>query len=210
MTVSILLTALMLAAPQQQPTLNMPSFKAPPGYTTKVTTKTTTYDFSGLRRDIVLPLDKLPLTGSETPKGVSMSKAFSCDDKTVTNLHNDPASVIPGLGKPSKKLSQTYTGEKGGTVVMLEFSETLPQDIRTKLNTLFYKQPTIADTKKEKVEYLANDRQLIVWYFKDPVAPVKLASQKKTFETVNTTAEQMVRDGRIKLDKPAGKKPAGK
>lgn len=205
MIVVTMLASLLLAAPQQQPTLNMPSFKAPPGYTTKVTTKTTTYDFSKLRRDIVLPLDKLPLTGSEIPKGVSTSKVFACDDKTVTNLHNDPASVVPGLGKPSKKLSQVYTGDKGGTIVMLEFSETLPQDIRTRLNTLFYKQPAIADTKKEKIEYLANDRQLIIWYFKDVVAPVKLASQKKTFETVNTTAEEMVRDGRIKLDKPAGK-----
>lgn len=205
MTVSILLTALMLAAPQQQPSLRMPGVTAPPGYTTKVTTKTTRYNFSNLRRDIILPLDKLPLTGSEIPKGVQMSKAFSCDDKTVTNLHNDPASVVPGLGKPSKKLSQTYTGDKGGTVVMLEFPDILPQDIRTRLNTLFYKQATIANTEKEKVEYLANDRQLIIWCFKTTDAPVKLASQQKTFEMVNTTAEQMVRDGRIKLDRPAGK-----
>lgn len=206
MTVSILLTALMLAAPQQQPSLNLPSLKAPPGYTTKVTTKITTYDFSKLRRDIIMPLDKLPLTSSEIPKGVQMSKAFSADDKTVVDLHNDPSSVIPGLGKPSKRLSQVYTGDKGsGTIVMLEFSETLPPDIRTRLNTLFYKQPAIADTKKEKVEYLANDRQLIIWCFRNAEAPVKLASQKKTFETVNTTAEQMVRDGRIKLDKPVGK-----
>ncbi|MBN9399497.1 MAG: hypothetical protein J0I17_04895 ['Candidatus Kapabacteria' thiocyanatum] len=206
MTVSILLTALMLAAPQQQPSrLTLPSFKAPPGYTTKVTTKTTRYNFSNLRRDILLPLDKLPLTGSEIPKGVSMSKVFSADDKTVTGLYNDPSSVVPGLGKPSKKLSQVYTGDKGGTVVMLEFSETLPQDIRTRLNTLFYKQAAIANTEKEKVEYLANDRQLIIWCFKTTDAPVKLASQQKTFEMVNTTAEQMVRDGRIKLDKPAGK-----
>ncbi len=77
MTVVTMLASLLLAVPQQQPTLNMPSLKAPPGYTTKVTTKTTTYDFSKLRRDIILPLDRLPLTGSEIPKGVSMSKVFA-------------------------------------------------------------------------------------------------------------------------------------
>ena len=168
-----------------------PTFKAPPGYQTKVEAVSKTYNFYGLTRTLDLPWNRLKLPESKVPAGNAESSNFKCPSADGTRLYNNPKGVLPSFGTPSKQSFQTYRGKDGdGAVLFFRYTNVLPKDAKEQLSKLFFGSATPPDpnSSQEVEQFLVNDHSVVVWCFKNVKSKVKEAHQEHMFTLISEVA----------------------
>lgn len=167
-----------------------PSFKAPPGYTTKVESVVTRYDFSKFNREVNVPLQPFIWSPSQFPSDAKVATKVKPATKPATSLWNSWETVLPEFGAPLRKEAQAFDGAEGGTVLYFEWSAPLPQEARKKLCQILYKADEKPAGKDMNDECMVGDTWVIIWSFKKPLSKIKEAHQKHTFETVGREAQK--------------------
>lgn len=168
----------------------MPNFNAPPGYTTKVESVVTRYDFSKFNREINVPLQPFIWLPSQFPSGAKATTKVKPATKPATALWNSWETVLPEFGAPSRKEAHAFDGPEGGTILYFEWSSPLPQESRKKLCQILYKADEKPAGKDMSDECMLGDTWVIIWSFKKPLSTIKGAHQKHTFETVGREAQK--------------------
>jgi len=178
--------------PTQQP--GQPQFKAPPGYTTKIESKTSTYNFYPMKRGLPMPYDRMPLPKDKIPKGFSLSTTMLNPSPKAEGFYNDPAKVISSFGAPSRKSFQAFKGKGGdGVVLFFEYSAGLPMDEKDVLAKYLFNKTTPPDpnTQKEAEQFMLADNLIVIWCFRNPKSEVRLAHQQYVFELISEVAQKV-------------------
>lgn len=175
---------------QQMPPL--PNFKAPPGHTVKVESVTTRYDFSGFKREIIMPLEPFVWSAQQVPKGYKETKTVKPATKAATSLWDKWESVLPSFGAPRSKMAQAYTGAEGGVIMYFAWDRPLPPDARKAICKILYKAEEKLKGKDTNDEILVTDTWVIMWSFSKPLSKLKEAHQKHTFETMSSEAQKWI------------------
>lgn len=172
-------------------TAQTPTFKAPPGYQTKVEAIHKTYNFYPITRTLDLPWNRLKLAESRIPAGNSESSNLRSPSADALRLYNDPKKVFPSFGAPEKQMFQAYRGKDGDGIIMyFRYANVLPADAKERLSRLFFGTATPPDpTSSPHIEqFLVNDHTIIVWSFKNLKSAVKEAHQEYIFNLVSEVA----------------------
>jgi hypothetical protein len=167
-----------------------PNFKAPPGYTTKVESVVTRYDFSKFNREVNIPLQPFIWSPSLFPAGAKATDKVKPATKAAASLWNSWETVLPEFGAPSRKEAHAFDGPEGGTILYFEWSTPMPLEARKKLCKILYKADEKPAGKDTNDECMVGDTWIIVWSFKKPLSTIKEAHQKYTFETVSREAQR--------------------
>jgi len=168
----------------------VPNFKAPPGYTTKVESVVTRYDFSKFNREVNIPLQPFIWSPSQFPAGAKATDKVKPATKAAASLWNSWESVLPEFGAPSRKEAHAFDGPEGGTILYFEWSAPLPLEARKKLCRILYKSDEKPVGKDMNDECMVGDTWVMIWSFKKPLSTIKEAHQKYTFETVGREAQK--------------------
>lgn len=173
----------------------IPGIKAPPGYTAKVTSTTSRYDFSKLNREIPLQFDAFIYQPNEITKGWKEVTKFKTHSKISADFFNNPTGLVPSLGTLNRKVSQTFTGKGNdeGSILYFEFAQPLPADARKLICRLLYKQDEKPVNKDTKDELLVGNRMIILWSFKNPISQLKQDHQRKTFDLIGAYAQEWMK-----------------
>ncbi len=167
-----------------------PNFKAPPGYTTKVESVVTRYDFSKFNREVNIPLQPFIWSPSLFPAGAKATDKVKPATKAAASLWNSWETVLPEFGAPSRKEAHAFDGPEGGTILYFEWSTPMPREARKNLCKILYKADEKPAGKDTNDECMVGDTWIIVWSFKKPLSTIKEAHQKYTFETVSREAQR--------------------
>jgi hypothetical protein len=187
-TLCLAASALLLAISTQAQ--QAPNFKAPPGYTTKVESVVTRYDFSKFNREVNIPLQPFIWSPSLFPAGAKATDKVKPATKAAASLWNSWETVLPEFGAPSRKEAHAFDGPEGGTILYFEWSTPMPLEARKKLCKILYKADEKPAGKDTNDECMVGDTWIIVWSFKKPLSTIKEAHQKYTFETVSREAQR--------------------
>jgi len=179
--------AMLTVSAQAQQT---PNFKAPPGYTTKVESVVTRYDFSKFNREVNIPLQPFIWLPSLYPAGTKTTTTVKPATKAATSLWTSWETVLPEFGAPSRKEAQAFDGPEGGNILYFEWSSPLPQESRKKLCKMLYNADEKPAGKDTNDECMLGDTWVMIWSFKKPLSKIKEAHQKYTFETVGREAQK--------------------
>jgi len=169
----------------------LPKIQSPPGTTTQVQSITKTYNFYPLNRSVKLPWDRLQLAPTSIPSGNSLLSSFQCPSPKAQNFFDNPAKYVPQLGVQKTRAYQSFRGKDGdGAILYIEYKNNTPENAVEILSKYFFNKATPPNTNdsKDPVQFLVNERTLIVWVFANPKSKVKETHQEYIFNLITEMA----------------------
>lgn len=179
------------SAPVQQRQGEPPlPFKAPPGSKVTITSSYSTYNFSGLNREIPLPMEDFIWKKGEVKEGYKIDTGLHKASKKVVDLYNNLSTLFPESGTPKRVITQAIKGKQGpGTILYVEYNTDLPADARVRIIRKLYGVDVTPEPPGAQIDqHFVSKNMFIIWSFKDTKSLAREAHQKKTFDLVSMHA----------------------
>lgn len=167
----------------------------------KVVSTKQRFNFSKLTRSIILPIHDVIILPHDLPGGVVETPGLKSPSAKAQIVYDNVTTTMPGFPAPAFKRLQVFKGKNmDGSVLFMEFSKGLPDDARVKIARILYNADEKPEGKDTMDEFLVNERQIIIWSFKNADSEVKINHQKKIFDVIGNVAAEMQRVGKLPQD----------